>query len=65
MRAHIFIEHGRPVAASGSDDNRATSGGLWQESEEPIVPTKPGNAGGGKGLWFGVRLDEKRTRGVA
>src|SRR5437867_8360561 len=31
-----------------------------QESEEPIVPRKPGNAGGGKGLWFGVRGDEPR-----
>ena len=31
-----------------------------QESEEPIVPRNPGNAGGGKGLWFGVRGDEPR-----
>jgi len=34
--------------------------GPGQESEEPIVPRKPVNAGGGKGLWFGVRLDDPR-----
>ena len=34
--------------------------GPRQESEEPIVLRKPVNAGGGKGLWFGVRLDEPR-----
>jgi hypothetical protein len=45
--------------------NRATSGGLPQESEEPIVPMKPGNAGGGKGLWFGVCLDENRAGRLA
>ena len=52
------------LSAVLSDGNRAVLGGLWQESEEPIVPMKPGNSGGGKGLWFGVRLNEKRTRGL-
>jgi len=45
--------------------NRAPSGGLPQESEEPIVPTKLGNAGEGKGLWFGVCLDENRAGRLA
>ena len=45
--------------------NRATSSGLWQESEEPIVPAKPSNFGGGKGLWFGVCLDENRAGRLA
>jgi hypothetical protein len=36
-----------------------------QKSEEPIVARKPGNAGGAKGLWFGVRLDETDERGSA
>jgi hypothetical protein len=49
--AHIDTQHGRPDAGSRR-----------QESEEPIVPMKPGNAGGGKGLWFEVRLDESRIR---
>lgn len=38
---------------------------LEQESEEPIVVMKPGNAGGAKGLWFGVRLDEAEGGGLA
>jgi len=52
--------HGRPVAVPAG--NRLVGGGRRQESEEPIVPRKPGNAGGGKGLWFEVRLDETRVR---
>ena len=36
-----------------------------QESEERVVPLKPGNAGGGKALWFEVRLDEERAGGLA
>lgn len=49
--AHINGQHGRPVAAKRRR----------QESEEPIVPSRPGNAGGGKGLWFEARLDETRV----
>jgi len=33
-----------------------------RESEGPIVPRKPGNAGGGKGPHFRVLLTETRTR---
>ena len=36
-----------------------------QKSEEPIVVTKPINAGGAKGLWFGVHTDERYERGLA
>ena len=36
-----------------------------QASEGPIVPRKLGNASGGKGPWFGVRLDEPRGGGLA
>jgi hypothetical protein len=38
---------------------------LVQESEEPIVVTKPGNAGGARGLWFGVRSNEAEGGGLA
>jgi len=31
-----------------------------QESQGPIRPRNPGNAGGGKGPWFGVRSNEPR-----
>ena len=36
-----------------------------QKSEGLVVPKKPGNTGGGKGPWFGVRLDEPRNGGLA
>lgn len=36
-----------------------------QESERPIVPMKPGNAGGGKGPRFWVLLKETRTGRLA
>ena len=32
----------------------------WQASEGLILPMNPGNAGGGKEPWFGVRLNELR-----
>jgi hypothetical protein len=36
-----------------------------RDSERPIVPKKPGNAGGGKGPHFRVLLKEARTRRLA
>jgi hypothetical protein len=33
---------------------------VQQESQGPIRPMNPGNAGGGKGPWFGVRSNEPR-----
>jgi hypothetical protein len=33
------------------------------ESERPIVPWKPGNAGGGKGPWFKRSVESDRTAG--
>lgn len=51
----------------GASARRNSSIRSWprQKSEEPIVVMKPGNAGGAKGLWFGVRLDELNERGSA
>jgi len=43
----------------------SAEGRPWQKSEEPIVVTKPGNAGGAKGLWFGVCHNELNERGLA
>jgi hypothetical protein len=61
----IGAQHGRPVAVRGSDPRPSSWDGPRQESEGPIVPTKPVNAGGGKGPWFGVRRDEPRGGGLA
>jgi len=54
------MKRGRPDLDLGGINR--PGGGSRQESEESILPTKPGNAGGGKGLWFEVRLDETRVR---
>ena len=54
------ICRGAPVRCNGSIRSRPR-----QKSEELIVVTKPGNAGGAKGLWFGVRLNELNERGSA
>jgi hypothetical protein len=48
-------KHGRPRGAQLQRE----------ESEGPIVPVMPSNVGGGKGPWFGVRLNESRGRGLA
>jgi len=45
--------------------NSSTRSWPRQKSEELIVVMKPGNAGGAKGLWFGVRLDGLNGRGSA
>ena len=61
--AHIDGQHGRPAVEPRG--NHLRSGGRRQESEERIVPERPGNAGGGKALWFEVRLDETRAGRLA
>ena len=46
---------------------REGQAGPSEESERFIVPTKPGNAGGGKGPWFkvNVRRGDSREIGVS
>ena len=48
-------------------DAREGQAGPPGESERPIVPSKPGNAGGGKGPWFqvNVRRGDSREIGVS
>jgi len=58
-------QHGRPVALVGSMTNGPAEGRARQASEGLIVPLKPGNAGGGKEPWFGVRPNEPRTGRLA
>ena len=54
-------QHGRLTEARGSLPLDCPEGGgpRWA-SEGPIVPMKPGNAGGGKGPWFWVLRTESR-----
>jgi hypothetical protein len=58
-------QHGRPVVLAGQPANGPVEGRGRQASEGPIVLTKPGNAGGGKGPWFGVRANEPRRGRLA
>ena len=61
--AHIDGQHGRPAGEPKGNGDKGPR--RRQESEEAIVLRKPGNAGGGKGLWFEVRHDETRVGGLA
>jgi hypothetical protein len=58
-------QHGRPVAVAGHSAHGLAEGRERQASEGPIVLVKPGNAGGGKGPWFGVCANEPRTGRLA
>lgn len=55
-------QHGRPAVVPLARGNSFEGSWLRQESEEPKVVMKPGNAGGAKGLWFGVRFEKPRGR---
>jgi hypothetical protein len=61
-------QHGRPDAVpsrkAGQLGRCEARTRRSQESEEPIVPLKPGNAGGGKGLWFEARREETRREAM-
>ena len=59
-------QRGRPDEMRGSQPVTAPVGcRSRRESERPIVPRKPGNAGGGKGPHFRVLPTETRTRRLA
>lgn len=53
------------VARAKPESRERQSGPLWV-AERPVVPVSPGNAGGGKGPWFGNdAVKEERTWGLA
>jgi hypothetical protein len=58
-------QRGRSVTVQGDPLQLHNRWRLGQKSEEPIRARKPGNAGGAKGLWFGVRRNEANERGLA
>jgi len=52
-----LTQHGKPDMAEGRDlqpDSREGQAGPCGVADRPVVPWKPGNAGGGKGPWFKV-----------
>ena len=61
-------QHGKPEAAGARDpqpDAREGQAGPGRVAERPVVPLKPGNAGGGKGPWFKATSDATRTGRLA
>ena len=58
--ARADSQHGKPVGLSGRPGNASIGSRARQASEGLIRPVNPGNAGGGKEPWFGVRFNELR-----
>ena len=48
----------------GSHPKRRLGRRLDRESERPIVPLKPGNAGGGKGPYFWDAFEGTKEKGI-
>ena len=69
MHAHgDGTQHGKPDTAEGSGlqpDAREGQAGTDRVTEGLVVPTKPGNAGGGKGPQFKDNAARRRVGRVA
>ena len=54
-----------PAAAARDPqpDAREGQAGPCGVAERPVVPMKPGNAGGGKGPWFKINVRKRREPG--
>ena len=59
-------QHGKPfcVAGDGQPDAREGQAGRFGVAERPVVPKKPGNAGGGKGPQFKVGTESGKVQEI-
>jgi hypothetical protein len=62
------MQHGKPHGVDGTNvqpDAREGQAGRHRVTERPVLPGRPGNAGGGKGPQFkaSVRRSEEREIG--
>ena len=60
-------QHGKPDSVVGRDDQpEAGDGqiGRYGVAERPVVPGKPGNAGGGKGPWFKTGTESGKAQEI-
>jgi hypothetical protein len=71
-RRHAYTgdgtQHGKPATAAGRDlqpDAREGEAGPGRVAERPVVPEKPGNAGGGKGPQFKDNATRRRVGRLA
>jgi len=61
-------QHGKPRTVGPRESQPATREGQAGPdgvAERPVVPMKPGNAGGGKGPWFKKTLEAARAGRLA
>jgi len=59
-------QHGKPDTVRVRDpqlDSREGQARLCRVAERPVLPLKPGNAGGGKGPWFKVSARSSESEG--
>ena len=61
------MQHGKPDSVVGRDDQPETGDsqiGRYGVAERPVVPGKPGNAGGGKGPWFKTNAGRRKGQEI-
>ena len=59
-------QHGKPLGVVSDDqpDAREGQAGRFGVAERPVVPGKPGNAGGGKGPQFKVGTESGKVQEI-
>ena len=59
-------QHGKPLGVVSDDqpDAREGQAGRFGVAERPVVPKKPGNAGGGKGPQFKVGTESGKVQEI-
>jgi hypothetical protein len=63
----VLTQHGKPCTVEARDLQLATregQAGPCGVAERPVVPEKPGNAGGGKGPQFKVSAESGESREI-
>ena len=60
-------QHGKPDSVVGRGDQPEAGDGQighYGVAERPVVPGKPGNAGGGKGPWFKTNAGRRKGQEI-
>jgi len=59
-------QHGKPLIVVRDDQPETREGcsGRFGVAERPVVPEKPGNAGGGKGPWFKTDAGRRKEQEI-
>ena len=59
-------QHGKPCSVVRDTQPEAREGqaGRYGVAERPVLPKKPGNAGGGKGPWFKTGAESSEAQEI-